>query len=225
MDLDETLVHCFNNAEQERLCTGFNQYSNGEIFKFTLPDPHSGRERKFTVVLRPGAIKLMQDLQDYFEIHVWTAATQAYADKILDWIEEDTPNLFHPSRGYRHDCTAVRSPDGEIFYVKDIAQKCGGMLDRVLLLDNNPRSSPEDQVLNSVPVVDFFGSKDDDEFVGEDRYKKILIEASKLPDVRCGISDNFRRLIRNRRSGSRVSEITGFIALLHWLVESNSFSN
>ena len=203
--MDETLIHCFKNAESERLCTGFGQYTNDEILRFSLPDTESGgRERRYTVVKRPGAIKLMHDLRRHFEIHIWTAGVRSYAEKVLDWLEEDGP-LFQ-SRGYRSDCTPVPTSDGGMGYLKNITAKFGGNnLNRVLLLDNNPDSSPDDEVSNSVPVTDFCGDKNDDEFV-LDTYKQLLIRASKLRDVRDGITDEFRLLIHNRRSRERVSE-------------------
>jgi len=206
VDLDETLVHCFKNTESERLCTGFGQYTNDEILRFSLSDTQFGasRERRYTVVKRPGAIKLMHDLRRHFEIHIWTAGVKSYAEKVLDWLEEDGP-LFQ-SRGYRSDCTPVPTSDGGMGYLKNITAKFGGNnLNRVLLLDNNPDSSPDDEVSNSVPVTDFCGDKNDDEFV-LDTYKQLLIRASKLRDVRDGITDEFRLLIHNRRSRERVSE-------------------
>ena len=208
--MDETLIHCFKNAENERLCIG--NYTNDEILRFSLPDTEfGGRDRKYSVVKRPGAIGLMFELRRHFEIHVWTAGVREYADKVLDWLEEDQP-LFQ-SRGYRSDCTVVPSSGGQVVYLKDIAAKFGaGNLDRVLLLDNNPDSSPADQVRNLVPVIDFCGNKNDDEFV-LDTYKRLLIHASKLRDVRNGITDEFRLLIHNRRSRERVSESTDFITM------------
>ena len=203
--MDETLIHCFSNAENERLCIG--SYTNDEILKFSLPDTDiGGRDRKFTVVKRPGAIRLMFELRRHFEIHVWTGGvSKRYADRVLDWLEEDGP-LFQ-SRGYRSDCTVVPPSFGQqAMYLKDIAAKFGeGNLDRILLLDNNPDSSPANQVRNLVPVIDFCGNKNDDEFV-LDTYKWLLIHASKYRDVRDGITDEFRLLIHNRRSRERVSE-------------------
>jgi TFIIF-interacting CTD phosphatase-like protein len=209
--MDETLIHCFKNAENERLCIG--NYTNDEILKFSLPDTEFGgaRDRRFTVVKRPGAIELMFELRSHFDIHVWTGGVKEYADVVLNWLEEDQP-LFQ-SRGYRSDCTVVPSSGGQVVYLKDIAAKFGaGNLDRVLLLDNNPDSSPADQVRNLVPVIDFCGNKNDDEFV-VDTYKRLLIHASKLRDVRNGITDEFRLLIHNRRSRGRVSESTDFITM------------
>jgi TFIIF-interacting CTD phosphatase-like protein len=208
--MDETLIHCFKNAENERLCIG--NYTNDEILRFSLPDTEfGGRDRKYSVVKRPGAIELMFELRSHFDIHVWTGGVKEYADVVLNWLEEDQP-LFQ-SRGYRSDCTVVPSSGGQVVYLKDIAAKFGaGNLDRVLLLDNNPDSSPADQVRNLVPVIDFCGNKNDDEFV-VDTYKRLLIHASKLRDVRNGITDEFRLLIHNRRSRGRVSESTDFITM------------
>jgi TFIIF-interacting CTD phosphatase-like protein len=208
--MDETLIHCFKNAENERLCIG--NYTNDEILRFSLPDTEfGGRDRKYSVVKRPGAIELMFELRSHFDIHVWTGGVKEYADIVLNWLEEDQP-LFQ-SRGYRSDCTVVPSSGGQVVYLKDIAAKFGaGNLDRVLLLDNNPDSSPADQVRNLVPVIDFCGNKNDDEFV-VDTYKRLLIHASKLRDVRNGITDEFRLLIHNRRSRGRVSESNDFITM------------
>ena len=96
VDMDETLIHCFSNAENERLCIG--NYTNDEILKFSLPDTTmiGGRDRRFTVVKRQGAVRLMSELHRHFEMHVWTAGVREYADKVLDWLE-DQP-LFQSKR-------------------------------------------------------------------------------------------------------------------------------
>ena len=199
--MENNLVHCFENAESERLCSGPGQYSSEEIFRFSLPADEdaqqSGRRmRRFAVVARTGAAKLMLDLSEYFEIHVFTRAAQEYADPILDWFEGG--NALFRSRGYGRDLDQQGA-------VLDIARLLGvSEMDRVLVLDSDEDSCPADQTANSVPVVSFRGDKNDTEFVSEN-YKRILIKASKLGDIRHGITEEFRQLIRNKRSGQVVS--------------------
>jgi hypothetical protein len=203
--MEDTLVHCFENAESERLCTGSGQYSREQIFKFCLPADddaqQSGRRTRFTVAARPGAVKYMLDLSEHFELHVFTKATREYADPILDWFEGG--NELFRSRGYQQEAPSQNEENPRC--VLDIARLLGvSEMDRVLVLDSNEDSCPADQTANWVPIVHFRGDNNDSEFMTE-CYKRILIKASKLGDIRHGITEEFRELIRNKRSGHVVS--------------------
>lgn len=57
LDLDETLVHYFEVGQQGRL------------------------------LVRPGVINFLRDMQKYYEIVIFTAAVQGYADWAIDQID------------------------------------------------------------------------------------------------------------------------------------------
>ncbi|KAF4732998.1 hypothetical protein FOZ62_019776, partial [Perkinsus olseni] len=101
IDLDETLVH----------------YSEAE-----------GSGGRFE--MRPGCIEFLSGLQALgYEIVVFTAATQDYADWVVDQLET-LPGVLVHHRLYRQHAL----PWGPIF-VKDLA-RLGRKLDRTIILDN-----------------------------------------------------------------------------------------
>ena len=111
LDLDETLVH------------------------------FEAKEKKFK--LRPGCLRFLKELSQVrstlikkdgskvelsFEIVVFTAAAQDYADFILNYIDKENNYITH--RLYRHHC---KYDDG--VYVKDLTL-LGRDLDRTIIIDN-----------------------------------------------------------------------------------------
>ena len=51
--------------------------------------------------MRPGLNKFLVGLKDYYEIVIFTASVQDYADWIIDQIDEE---CFVSARLYRHFC-------------------------------------------------------------------------------------------------------------------------
>ena len=84
------------------------------------------REKKFK--LRPGCIQFLKDMSQIFEVCIFTAAAQDYADFILNYIEKDNKYIDH--RMYRQHCI---HEDG--IYVKDLSL-LGRNLARTIIVDN-----------------------------------------------------------------------------------------
>ena len=124
----------------------------------------------------------MEKLADLYEIVVFTAGEQEYADNILDYIDPD--KKIFTKRLYRQDCIKV-----ENFFIKDLDI----ILDRdkrsMLIVDNSIVSFAFD-LDNGVPINSYLGTEEDDRellFL-----YSFLEECAKADDVREKIKEAFR---------------------------------
>ncbi len=92
-DMDETLISAWRVRDEDI----FNPRGRKKgDFNFKLEG------RLIDVKLRPYVIETLERLSDSFEIVVYTAGIQVYADTILDRI--DPMNTMIMKRLYRHNC-------------------------------------------------------------------------------------------------------------------------
>lgn len=68
---------------------------------------------KFAVSIRPYVYKCLEYLQSYYEMAIFTAAEQEYADLILDVL--DPEKTFFYKRLYRQHCVKI-----DDVYIKDL---------------------------------------------------------------------------------------------------------
>ena len=73
-------------------------------------------------------MKFLEQLSDYFEIVVFTAAMPDYADWILDNLDRDRKTIAH--RLYRQHTTPL-----DDYAIKDL-YKLGRSIERTLIIDN-----------------------------------------------------------------------------------------
>jgi len=106
LDMDETLIH-YNHDADSSVC-----------------DDEFGGE----LLVRPGALEFLQEMSQAYELVIWTAATQDYADWVLDKI--DTEGLIS-HRLYRQHVSSL--PDHG--YIKDL-HLMGRSLAKTLIVDN-----------------------------------------------------------------------------------------
>ena len=104
-DLDETLIH----AE----IVGPSETRDDRSFFIMLSGTSGEDEHKVYVKQRPYMDSLLEHMAKLYEIAVFTAATQEYADKIIDYID---PQNIVKHRLYRQHCI-VRD---DRYYVKDL---------------------------------------------------------------------------------------------------------
>jgi len=88
LDLDETLIHFSMN---------------------------NSKENKGTLSLRPGIFEFLDKLSKYYELMVFTAATNDYADPIIDAIERN--KKYFDYRFYRQHASIINND-----FVKDITK-------------------------------------------------------------------------------------------------------
>ena len=137
LDLDETLVHYTSDNESAY------------------------------IQIRPGTEDFLIDLSKYYEIVIFTAALQKYADLVINSID---PNNVISYRLYRQHTISVGNSN-----VKDLT-KLGRDLRYVIIVDN----CLENFVLqsrNGLKIIDFEGNEFDDEL---EYLKEDLIKLAKM---------------------------------------------
>lgn len=89
---------------------------------------HSLEQHDSYPLIRPGALTFLEELSPYYEIVIFTAALQDYADSIIQLLDKDKHYIQH--RLYRQHTTVLKKS-----YLKDIA-KLGRDLSKVIIIDN-----------------------------------------------------------------------------------------
>ena len=150
LDLDETLIH-------------FKPQNNGE---------DGGILRA-----RPGINKFLEEVGKYYELIVFTTATQDYADELIDAIEED--KIYFEHRFYREHATIIDND-----FVKDLS-RIGRPLDKIIIIDNMPQNFRL-QKENGIIIKAFWGEDNSDTALIE--LIPILVNIAKEGgDVRNGL--------------------------------------
>ena len=150
LDLDETLVH----------------------FKINSDDDTEG-----TLQIRPGIMPFLEEVGKYYELIVFTAATQDYGDLLIDAIEEN--NVFFEHRFYRQHTVIIGND-----FVKDL-NRIGRPIDKIIIVDNMPQNFRL-QKENGINIKAFWGEDANDNALEE--LGKILINIAKDGgDVRIGL--------------------------------------
>ena len=167
-DMDETLVAAkFAGSVPEK-------------FQSTFSFPYQSTE--ISVRLRPYLSDALEKLSQFYEMVVFTAGQQDYADNILDYI--DPEKKYFQRRLYRQDCIKC-----DQFYIKDLDIILDREKTEIIIVDNSIVSFAFD-LENGVPINSFMGTEEDD--------KELLFlysfleEASKSEDVRTTISESFK---------------------------------
>ncbi len=99
LDLDETLVH-----------SSFNEVEECDL---VLPVEIDDSVCEVFVLKRPGVDLFLQEMAKHYELMIYTASLQKYADPLLDWL--DPQNLI-AYRLFRDHCTY----DEKGIFVKDL---------------------------------------------------------------------------------------------------------
>ena len=150
LDLDETLVH----------------------FKINSDDDTEG-----TLQIRPGIMPFLDEVGKYYELIVFTAATQDYGDLLIDAIEEN--NVYFEHRFYRQHTVIIGND-----FVKDL-NRIGRPIDKIIIVDNMPQNFRL-QKENGINIKAFWGEDVNDNALEE--LGKILVNIAKDGgDVRIGL--------------------------------------
>ena len=105
LDLDETLIY-------------FNTKNNGE--------------EEGVLKVRPGINEFLDEVGKYYELILFTTATQDYADVLIDAIEEN--QIYFDHRLYREHAIIIDND-----FVKDLT-RIGRPLDKIIIVDNMPQN-------------------------------------------------------------------------------------
>jgi CTD small phosphatase-like protein 2 len=106
------------------------------------------------VRIRPYLQDCLEKLSQLYELVVFTAGVQEYADKILDQI--DPERTIFKKRMYRQDCIQLQD-----FFVKDLDVFIDREKENIVIVDNSIMSFAFD-LDNGVPIQSFWGDEEDD---------------------------------------------------------------
>eukprot|EP00531_Pseudo-nitzschia_arenysensis_P012339 CAMPEP_0116137290 /NCGR_PEP_ID=MMETSP0329-20121206/12173_1 /TAXON_ID=697910 /ORGANISM="Pseudo-nitzschia arenysensis, Strain B593" /LENGTH=394 /DNA_ID=CAMNT_0003632203 /DNA_START=25 /DNA_END=1209 /DNA_ORIENTATION=- len=173
LDLDETLVHCTVEPVEDA--------------DLTFPVEFHGMTYQVYVRLRPYLNEFLEAISDKFEVIVFTASQQVYADALLNLI--DPENKYIKYRMFRESCLSVEGN-----FLKDL-NVLGRDLKKSVLVDNSPHAFGY-QVDNGIPIESWFDDRNDTELLKLERFLRTL---HGVKDVRTVVRRSFQtyRLIAN----------------------------
>ena len=159
-DLDETLVHCVGS-------------NKGEI---SLPiEFPSGKVVMAGVNIRPFAVECLHEASRLFEVVVFTASHQCYADVILDYLDPMHTLIHH--RLYRENCVRVGD-----FNVKDLRIFGNRKIQNISIVDNSIFSFAF-HLDNGVPIISWYNDRNDKELSDLVEYFKVIDEAEDVREI------------------------------------------
>ena len=164
LDLDETLVHsCLKPIQIQ------DHKIQPDIYlkvKF-----HSNYHNVY-VLKRPFVDEFLEEMNKYYNLIIFTASVQEYADPLLDQLDKKKVIKL---RYYRNSCTMDKNGK----FVKDLATLHKD-LSNVILLDNNPISYSYNKA-NGLPIITWHFDKKDKELA---KLIPVLQFLSNVKDVR-----------------------------------------
>ncbi len=127
-------------------------------------------------------MEFLDDLEQRYELVIYTAGDQRYAERILDFIELKKKYFAH--RLFKEQCL---EKEGECL-LKHLGVLCGNRkLEELVFVDNSIRNFTF-SIRNGLPVKDFKGEENDMELIYLAKY---LRELAKAPDVRVPLKNDF----------------------------------
>jgi len=155
LDLDETLIHSM--AKGGRFRTGHmvevklqaSVGAGGQIIGPQVPI-------LYYVYKRPFCDEFLKKISKWYNLVVFTASVQEYADPVIDWLEVE--RKYFAGRYYRQHCTYRNG-----MYIKDLAQ-VEPDLSKVMILDNSPISYIFNED-NAIPIEGWISDPTDYELL------------------------------------------------------------
>lgn len=132
LDLDETLIHSM--AKGGRMSTGHMVEVKLNTFVAASGVPIAGPQHPilYYVHKRPHCDDFLRRVCKWYNLVIFTASVQEYADPVIDWLEQE--RKFFSGRLYRQHCTFRHGA-----FIKDLSS-VEPDLSRVMILDNSPLS-------------------------------------------------------------------------------------
>jgi CTD nuclear envelope phosphatase 1 len=133
LDLDETLIHSMSKGG--RMSTGhmvevrLNTTYQGVGGQATIGPQHP---ILYYVHKRPHCDEFLRRVSKWYNLVVFTASVQEYADPVIDWLEAE--RKYFSARYYRQHCTFRHGA-----FIKDLSS-VEPDLSKVMILDNSPLS-------------------------------------------------------------------------------------
>ncbi|KAF7553884.1 hypothetical protein G7046_g6982 [Stylonectria norvegica] len=144
LDLDETLIHSMSKG---------GRMSTGHMVEVRLNTTYVGVGGQtsigpqhpilYWVNKRPYCDEFLRRVCKWFNLVVFTASVQEYADPVIDWLESE--RKFFSARYYRQHCSFRQGA-----FIKDLSS-VESDLSKVMILDNSPLSYLFHQD-NAIPI-------------------------------------------------------------------------
>ena len=166
LDLDETLVHSTLDGE----CSP----------DFTFAVQMGPIRHMVAVRMRPHLHLFLNRVAELFEVVVFTASQQIYAEQLLDILDPGEKRIRH--RIYRDSCVLWEGN-----YLKDLTV-LGRDLAHTLIIDNSPQAFGF-QLENGVPIESWYDDDQDTELL---KLLPFLEEVAAASDVRTLIDQQYR---------------------------------
>lgn len=155
LDLDETLIHSMSKG---------GRMSTGHMVEVRLNTASLGMGAAgaaqhpilYWVNKRPFCDEFLRRVCKWFNLVVFTASVQEYADPVIDWLESE--RKFFSARYYRQHCTYRQGA-----YIKDLSS-VEPDLSRVMILDNSPLSYLFHQD-NAIPIQGWINDPTDNDLM------------------------------------------------------------
>ncbi|KUI72861.1 Nuclear envelope morphology protein 1 [Cytospora mali] len=155
LDLDETLIHSMSKG---------GRMSTGHMVEVKLNTTYVGVGGQasigpqhpilYYVHKRPHCDDFLRRVCKWFNLVVFTASVQEYADPVIDWLESE--RKFFSARYYRQHCTFRHGA-----FIKDISS-VEPDLSKVMILDNSPLSYMFHQD-NAIPIQGWINDPTDND--------------------------------------------------------------
>lgn len=147
LDLDETLIHSMSKGGRS---------SSGHMVEVRLNAASLGlggggaggmaqHPILYWVNKRPYCDEFLRRVCKWYNLVVFTASVQEYADPVIDWLESE--KKFFSARYYRQHCTFRQGA-----YIKDLSS-VEPDLSKVMILDNSPLSYLFHEGMLSIPLM------------------------------------------------------------------------
>lgn len=133
LDLDETLIHSMSKGG--RSSSGHMVEVRLNAASLGLGSGSGGAAQHpilYWVNKRPFCDEFLRRICKWYNLVVFTASVQEYADPVIDWLESE--KKFFSARYYRQHCTFRQGA-----YIKDLSS-VEPDLSKVMILDNSPLS-------------------------------------------------------------------------------------
>ncbi|CAG9322733.1 unnamed protein product [Blepharisma stoltei] len=160
-DLDETLVHCCDGIEDCDV-----------VLPIIFP---TGEAIDAGINVRPYTLECLREINKEYEIIVFTASHQCYADVVLDYLDPSKELIHH--RLYRNNCVNV-----EGIYMKDLRIFANRKLKDMVIIDNSAYSFGN-QLDNGVPIISWMDDYYDKELFNLIDYLKALAKVDDIRDI------------------------------------------
>ncbi|KAG6001942.1 hypothetical protein E4U21_003623 [Claviceps maximensis] len=157
LDLDETLIHSMSKGGGR---------SSGHMVEVRLNTASLGMGNAaggaaqhpilYWVNKRPYCDEFLRRICKWFNLVIFTASVQEYADPVIDWLEAE--RKYFSARYYRQHCTYRQGA-----YIKDLSS-VEPDLSKVMILDNSPLSYlfHED---NAIPIQGWINDPTDNDLM------------------------------------------------------------